>query len=140
MITQQELQGNWNEIKGQLQDRWGQLTEDELARVKGNVKQLVGTVQRKTGESKEQVERFLETVAHNGSSAIESAAEEARQYASQAGEVLHEQYAQAADAVAAGLEGAQNSVRRRPVESVAVAFGAGLIAGTVAGLLLRGRD
>lgn len=140
MITQQELQGNWNQIKGSLQNRWGQLTDEDLTRVRGSVNQLIGTVQKKTGESKEQVERFLESFAENGRSAVERATEGARQYASQAGDAIQHQYDEASDAVAAGFEDAQDVVRRRPAESIAVAFGTGLITGAIVGLILRSRN
>jgi len=29
MVNQQTLQGNWNELKGKLRTKWGQLTNDE---------------------------------------------------------------------------------------------------------------
>ena len=30
MITRQELEGHWNQVKGQVKERWGQLTDEEL--------------------------------------------------------------------------------------------------------------
>jgi len=60
MTNQQTLQGNWNEIKGQLRSKWGSLTDDDLAIFNGNVEQLVGTIQRKTGEAREGIEQFFE--------------------------------------------------------------------------------
>ena len=46
MVNQQTLQGNWNEIKGKLRNRWGQLTNDDLQQAQGNVDQLIGQLQR----------------------------------------------------------------------------------------------
>ena len=60
MVNQQTLQGNWNEIKGKLRNKWGQLTNDDLQSVHGNVDQLIGLIQRKTGEARNSVEQFLE--------------------------------------------------------------------------------
>jgi len=51
-VNQQTLEGNWNEIKGKLHERWGQLTQDDLQRARGDVDQLVGLIQRKTGEAR----------------------------------------------------------------------------------------
>src|SRR5437899_3320409 len=68
MINQQTLQGNWNEIKGKLRSKWGQLTNDELQSFDGNVDRLVGIIQRKTGEARNSVEHFLEEVSANGAS------------------------------------------------------------------------
>ena len=56
MLNQQTLQGNWNEIKGKLQSKWGTLTDDDIAIFNGNVDQLVGTIQRKTGEARASIE------------------------------------------------------------------------------------
>ena len=51
MSTQEKLVGNWNQIKGKVKQRWGQLTDDELSEVEGHFDQLVGLVQQKTGEA-----------------------------------------------------------------------------------------
>jgi uncharacterized protein YjbJ (UPF0337 family) len=58
MISQQTMQANWNEIKGKLRSKWAALTDDDLAIFRGNVDQLVGTIQRKTGEARESIEEF----------------------------------------------------------------------------------
>ena len=59
MINQQVLQGNWNEIKGKLRSKWGQLTNDDVKSFDGNIDQLLGLIQKRTGEGRESVERFL---------------------------------------------------------------------------------
>ena len=48
-MNQQTLEGNWNEIKGKIRTRWGQLSDDDLSLVHGQVDKLVGTIQRKNG-------------------------------------------------------------------------------------------
>ena len=137
MITQQELQGNWNELKGALKEKWGKLSDNDFTQARGNVDQLIGMVQRKTGESKANVEAFLDSAVDSGASTLNSAAENIRNYASNMGGSTQEQYEQAQAALANGLDSANETVRRHPAESVAVCFGAGLIAGTVLGFILR---
>ncbi|APZ94172.1 CsbD family protein [Fuerstiella marisgermanici] len=139
MITQQELQGNWNELKGCLREKWGQLSDDDFAKAKGSVDRLIGTIQKRTGESKANVEAFLDSAVQSGASGFSQAAENIRDYASSLSEATHEQYDHAQEALAAGLGSATETVRRRPAESVAVCFGAGLIAGAVLGLILRNK-
>src|SRR4029079_13149548 len=106
-VNQQTLEGNWNEIKGKLHERWGQLTQDDLQKVRGNVDQLVGLIQRKTGEARERVEQYLSELTSNGSSGVgkvadavrgyaSSAADSMRGYASTAGDSLDEARARAA--------------------------------------------
>ena len=59
MVNQQTLQGNWNEIRGKLRSKWGQLTGDDVQTFNGNVDQLVGTIQRKTGAARDSIEHYL---------------------------------------------------------------------------------
>jgi uncharacterized protein YjbJ (UPF0337 family) len=139
VINQQTLQGNWNEIKGKLRSKWGLLTDDDVTVFNGNVDQLVGTIQRKTGEARESIEQFFEQFSGNGASALNQAGETVRAYAQQAAASVQESSQQAAESVREGYAEVENMVRQRPVESLAVCFGAGVITGVVVSLLLRWR-
>jgi len=139
MVNQQTLQGNWNEFKGKLRTKWGQLTNDELQTFDGNVDLLVGLIHRKTGEARGAIEHYLEELTSNGSSSVAQAVETARDYAQQAAGKIQETSKQAAESMQHGYEEAERVVKQRPVESVAVCFGAGVLAGVMLGLLLRGR-
>ena len=59
MANQQTLEGNWNEIAGKLRSKWGQLSNDDLEKFKGNTSQLVGLIQRKTGEARDKIETYV---------------------------------------------------------------------------------
>src|SRR6476660_1130265 len=98
MVNQQTLQGNWNEIKGKLRNKWGQLTNDDLQMASGNVDQLVGLIQRKTGEASSSLEKFL--------------ADTAREYAQQAMEAVQDRSKQATEQVRKGYDQAAESFRR----------------------------
>lgn len=54
-----EIKGNWNIAKGKLKQKWGQLTDDDLDYAEGKSDELVGRIQKRTGESKEAVERSV---------------------------------------------------------------------------------
>ncbi|HVM46885.1 MAG TPA: CsbD family protein [Candidatus Acidoferrum sp.] len=54
-----ELKGNWNVVKGKLKKKWASLTDDDLKYVEGQEAELVGRIQKRTGQSKEAVERAL---------------------------------------------------------------------------------
>jgi uncharacterized protein YjbJ (UPF0337 family) len=147
-MNQQTLEGNWNEIKGKLHERWGQLTNDDLQKARGNVDQLVGVIQRKTGEARERVEQYLNDLTSSGGSGASkmaetvrgyasSAAESARGYASSATETAEEARARAADMLRGGYVQTERMIQQRPIESLAVGFGAGLIAGVIIGLVMR---
>lgn len=50
------FEGKWKEMKGQVKEWWGELTDDDLDRVGGKKDQLVGIVQQKYGYTKEEAE------------------------------------------------------------------------------------
>ncbi len=139
MISQQTLQGNWNEIKGMLRSKWGALTDDDVAAFNGNVEQLVGTIQRRTGEARESVEQFFEQLNSKGASAINRAGETVRAGAQHAVDAVQETSHRAAASVREGYTEVEDMVRQRPIESLAVCFGAGVITGVVVSVLLRRR-
>ncbi len=123
MINQATLQGNWNEIKGKLRKHWGQLSNDDVQTFNGNVDQLVGLIQRKTGEARSQVEDFLDELTANGSASLTDAVENVREYAHQAADKIQEGSQQAMDTFREGYGQAEDMIRQRPTESVAICFG-----------------
>jgi len=138
-INAQELQGQWSKLRGQVKERWGQLTDDDLQIQSGNVDQLVGRIQQRTGEGREAIEKFLNDLTARGSSAVAQAAETVGNYAHQAGDRLREHYGQLTDDARERYDMAQDMVRHHPTQSVAAAFGIGLVAGLIVGLALRSR-
>ncbi len=55
-----QVKGKWNEMKGKAQQQWGDLTNDEVDRIEGNRRELVGLLQQKYGKSKEVAEREVD--------------------------------------------------------------------------------
>lgn len=53
------VKGNWNIAKGKLKQKYAQLTDDDLNYVEGKEDELLGRLQKRTGESRETLERFL---------------------------------------------------------------------------------
>lgn len=138
-VNRQTLEGNWNEIKGQLREKWGQLSQDELQSARGNVEQLVGLIQRRTGESREAVMDYLQELTAQGASVANRTATAVKDYAHQATETAQESARQAADTLRAGYESTERMVRERPAESLAVCFGLGMVTGVLVGMVLRSR-
>lgn len=52
-----QMKGNWNVAKGKLKQKWAKLTDDDLGYVEGKEDELVGRIQKRTGETRESVER-----------------------------------------------------------------------------------
>lgn len=157
MITREELKGRWNEIRGQIKEKWGQLTDDDLRQAEGNTDQLIGLIQRKTGEGREQITRFFDNftkeagdkatdmmgqagqVATQAAEVAQRYAQDAGKYVQDAGKYVQDGYEQATHSVQEGLQQAEQAVRQRPVESLAAAFGTGVIAGLLVALMVRSR-
>lgn len=55
-----QVEGKWTEYKGKARQTWGDLTDDDLAEVKGNREELAGKIQHRYGKSKEEAEREVD--------------------------------------------------------------------------------
>ena len=56
----EQIKGHWNQLKGQVKTRWGDLTDDDLAVIEGERDKLVGKVQERYGITKEEAERQVD--------------------------------------------------------------------------------
>ena len=90
------------------------MSDDDLTQVHGEVDQLVGTIQRKTGEGRDAIERYLSELSGSAASTLDQAAESVRQYSSRAVETVQNGAKQAADQVRSGYAEAERFVRDRP--------------------------
>jgi len=50
------FKGKWKEMRGQIKEWWGKLTDDELEQAAGNAEQIVGLLQQKYGYTRERAE------------------------------------------------------------------------------------
>jgi uncharacterized protein YjbJ (UPF0337 family) len=137
--AEQRLFGHWDQLKGKIKEHWGQITDDELAEVEGQYDQLVGLVQQKTGEARAQIKRVIDELAEEYSGAFDDAKEAALEYAEFANEAVRETAERVRVKAREGFDQAHEVVRRRPAESVAVAFGTGLLVGVIVGLITRSK-
>ena len=54
------ISGNWNILKGKLKQRWASLTDSDLQWMEGREDELIGRIQKRTGEAREVVEKALD--------------------------------------------------------------------------------
>jgi uncharacterized protein YjbJ (UPF0337 family) len=59
MSSNLKLKGNWNILKGNLKEKYGELTDDDLTYVEGQEDQLLGRIQKKTGKAEDQLRKEL---------------------------------------------------------------------------------
>jgi uncharacterized protein YjbJ (UPF0337 family) len=54
-----ELEGNWNEIKGKLKQKYAMLTDNDLLLVEGKQDEMLGRLQAKLGKTKEELHKII---------------------------------------------------------------------------------
>jgi uncharacterized protein YjbJ (UPF0337 family) len=54
------LKGQWKQLRGQIKEWWGVLTDDDLDKINGRRDQLIGKLQEKYGFTKDQATRELD--------------------------------------------------------------------------------
>lgn len=57
-----KLKGSWNELKGKVKQKWGELTDDDLTYAEGKEDELVGKLQKKTGQTRDEVVNYLNSL------------------------------------------------------------------------------
>jgi len=151
MINVDKLSGKWNEIRGQVKQKWGKLTDNDLTFANGNIDQLIGTIQRKTGEAREEIENFLNETMDKGASILQQAKDAVQTTAShvtetvrkgyqKANDVVHDGYESVTERVEEGEEAFDDFVQKRPKQSILIALGIGIVAGAGAAMLLSNRS
>ncbi|MDZ4258358.1 MAG: CsbD family protein [Gemmatimonadales bacterium] len=55
------IDGNWKQLRGKAQEKWGKLTNDDLDVIAGKKDQLVGKLQEYYGHTREEAEREADT-------------------------------------------------------------------------------
>jgi uncharacterized protein YjbJ (UPF0337 family) len=58
-MTSIEIKGDWNILKGNLKQKWARLTDDDLQLIEGQEDELLGRIQKRTGESRDAVEAAI---------------------------------------------------------------------------------
>lgn len=135
----QWLQGSWNQLRGQVKEHWGNLTDDDLMVKEGNIDQLIGRIQAKTGEARETIETFLSQATEAGGHVVSRAGHAIGNAAHLASDRLREHYQQLAARATEGADQARGYVRAHPGRSAMMVFGAGLAVGLVVGAAFAGR-
>ena len=56
-MNKDQASGNWKQFKGNVKEKWGKLTDDDMQVIEGKRDQLVGKIQERYGYAKEDAER-----------------------------------------------------------------------------------
>ncbi|MDS1141232.1 CsbD family protein [Pusillimonas sp. SM2304] len=64
-MNKDTLEGQWKQLAGKAKIAWGDLTDDDLAKVEGSAERLTGLVQEKYGRTREEAEREVKEFFDN---------------------------------------------------------------------------
>jgi uncharacterized protein YjbJ (UPF0337 family) len=54
-----QIAGNWKQVKGDVRERWGKLTDDDVDVIAGKRDILLGKIQERHGIAREEAEKEL---------------------------------------------------------------------------------
>jgi uncharacterized protein YjbJ (UPF0337 family) len=60
MTTKLQVKGSWNEVKGKLKQKYGQLTDNDLSFTEGKEDEFLGRLQQRLAKSKEELRAEIE--------------------------------------------------------------------------------
>ena len=58
-MNKEIIEGNSIELKGKIKHAYGSVLDDVDLKIEGNLEQIVGIIQKKTGETREQIEQNI---------------------------------------------------------------------------------
>jgi uncharacterized protein YjbJ (UPF0337 family) len=61
-----QIKGNWNIVKGKLKQKFAQLTDDDLQFVEGKKNELIGRIQKRTGQTQQNIQQAMEECCCGG--------------------------------------------------------------------------
>lgn len=61
-MNQSQADGIWLQLKGQAKQIWGELTDDDFAKLAGSKDRLFGLIQERFGDTKEMITKKLESL------------------------------------------------------------------------------
>jgi uncharacterized protein YjbJ (UPF0337 family) len=62
-MNEDTLKGQWTQLKGQVRQQWGKLTNDDLDQIQGRSEQLIGKIQERYGVARDEAQRQVDTWA-----------------------------------------------------------------------------
>jgi uncharacterized protein YjbJ (UPF0337 family) len=81
-MNSDQMKGKWKQLKGSVKERWGKLTDDDIAVIDGQSDQLIGKIQERYGiareEAKKQVDEWNSNVARVSEAERERSVDERR--------------------------------------------------------------
>ena len=59
-MNAEQLQGKWLQFKGELKEKYGEFTDDEVKQIEGNCEKFVGKAQERYGDKKDALMKWAD--------------------------------------------------------------------------------
>ncbi len=79
-MNQNQISGKWKELKGEIRNQWGKLTDDEIESTKGNLTAISGLIEQRYGDAKESSSAKLKSLFERFSVKADQTAEETKEW------------------------------------------------------------
>lgn len=60
VLNQDQFKGNWKQFKGDLKQKWGKFTDDDLLFIEGSYDKYEGKLQERYGDRKEEIRQWTD--------------------------------------------------------------------------------
>lgn len=60
VMNNDQIEGKWKQIRGEFKQKYGRLTDDDVTYSEGKFDEMLGKLQEKTGQSKEELKREID--------------------------------------------------------------------------------
>ena len=135
-----QLEGNWKQVRVNVQRHWGKLTDSDLTTIGGRREELEGKIQERYGYTKDRVRNEIEEWYDSLRSELDQNRKEwtdqldtiradLERLTSSVSRVANTQIERAQDKVEESGQQAGEAVRRNPISALAIAFGVGFLFG-----------
>jgi uncharacterized protein YjbJ (UPF0337 family) len=64
-MNKDRIAGQWKQLSGQIKEKWGKLTDDDLKRAEGNSEYLAGKIQERYGIAKDVADKQVKEFQHS---------------------------------------------------------------------------
>lgn len=61
-MNSDQLEGKWKQVKGSFKKKYGDLTDDDVKYSEGKFDEMLGKLQEKTGKSKEELKKEIDSM------------------------------------------------------------------------------
>jgi uncharacterized protein YjbJ (UPF0337 family) len=62
-MNEDTVKGKWTQLKGEIKRKWGKVTDDDMMVAEGNVDKLIGTIQERSGEQRDAIQKWFKSQA-----------------------------------------------------------------------------